>query len=114
MCQQGLLNVYALADPLVEQDNKHFMTTIQVGGWVGGQRSTGSLRVAVRRALWGIGGGGSPSRAVSTGAMVIGEHCAAQACCWVASPRPPAPSNSPLLPQLPVKRRLGVDPYARE
>jgi hypothetical protein len=32
MCQQGLLNVYALADPLVEQDNKHFMTTIQVGG----------------------------------------------------------------------------------
>jgi hypothetical protein len=61
MCQQGLLNVYALADPLVEQDNKHFMTTIQVGGWVGGQRSTGCLRVAARRALWGVSGGGSPS-----------------------------------------------------
>lgn len=31
MCQQGLLNVYALAEPLVEQNEREFRSTIQVG-----------------------------------------------------------------------------------
>ena len=31
MCSEGLLNVYALADPLVDQNNRVFKTTIQVG-----------------------------------------------------------------------------------
>jgi hypothetical protein len=42
MCQAGLLNVYALAEPLVQQNSDKFTTTIQVGGrqgrpcvWVG-------------------------------------------------------------------------------
>lgn len=31
MCQRGLLNIYALAEPLVEQNDREFTSTIQVG-----------------------------------------------------------------------------------
>lgn len=34
MCGQGLLNVYALAEPVVQQNNRQFKTTIQARGLV--------------------------------------------------------------------------------
>ena len=107
MCQQGLLNVYALADPLAEQDSKHFMTTIQVGG--GGVQAHG--------VPWG-----AMLRRTSSGRQQP-LFCGAAWPLWHQRPRvlashlthPPAASpRPPLLPQLPLKRRIGVDPYARE
>jgi hypothetical protein len=45
MSAAGLLNVYALAEPLVQQNSKEFRTTIQVG-WLGMLVLLGCLQTA--------------------------------------------------------------------
>ena len=54
MCQQGLLNVYALAEALVEQDSKRFMTTIQVSGWWVGGLALPVALLGGACSVWGV------------------------------------------------------------